>query len=147
VPALVSALEDVRARPYVAEVLGALGDARARAPLLAVFAAETQVTTRPHEARALLALGAHAKAWPPGTPDGNVTVAVPRGPARLLALVSDPQASFEASIDGKPSIPVGEGAVRLVELGPDHGPNVRVELRVSAGDLVAMWVAPTGRLD
>jgi hypothetical protein len=147
VPALVSALEDVRARPYVADVLGGLGDPRARAPLLAALAAETQVTTRPHEARALLALGAQTKAWSPGTPAASVTVAVPRGPVRLLALVSDPGAALEGSADGKARVPAGEGAVRLLELGPDHGPNVRVELRVSTGDLVAIWVAPSGRLD
>jgi HEAT repeat protein len=147
VPALASALEDVRARPYVADVLGALGDPRARGPLLAALATETQVTTRPHEARALLALGAHAKAWPPGTSAAKAVVAAPRGPARLLALVSDPMASLEGSVDGKPCVAAGEGAVRLVELGADHGSKVRVELQVSAGDVVALWVAPNGPVD
>jgi arylsulfatase A-like enzyme len=147
VPALVNALEDVRARPYVADALGALGDARARAPLLAVFARETQVTTRPHEAHALLALGAPTKAWPPGTSAARGTVALPKGPVRLLALVSDPDASLEGSVDGKPCVPAGEGSVRLVELGPNHGPAARLELQVSAGDVVAVWVAPTGPVD
>ncbi len=147
VPALVSALEDVRARPYVADLLGALGDARARGPLLAVFADESHVTTRPHEARALLALGAQAKAWPGGTTDASVTLAVPKGPARLLVLVSDPGATLEGSVDGRPGSPGGEGDVRLVELGPEHAPNVRFRLRVSSGSLLAAWVASTGRLD
>src|SRR6202044_706644 len=58
VPVLLRALEDVRARPYMADALGTLGDDRARAPLLALLESEPYVTTRPHEARALLALGA-----------------------------------------------------------------------------------------
>ncbi len=57
VPALVGALDDVRLRPYLADALGAIGDASASGPLLAQFAKERYVTTRPHEARALLALG------------------------------------------------------------------------------------------
>jgi hypothetical protein len=144
---LVSALEDVRARPYVADALGALGDTRARAPLLATFAGEPYVTTRPHEARALLALGASAKAWPAGTPEASVTLAVPAGEARLLLLLSDGAASLEASIDGRPAPAAGEGVVRVVELGRDHPAHVRAALRASSGDLVAAWVASTGRLD
>ena len=147
VPALVSALEDVRARPYVADVLGALGDMRARAPLLAVFADESYVTSRPHEARALLALGAEAKAWPGGTAEASLTLAVPKGAARLLALVSDPEAALGGTVDGRPCSPSGEGDVRLVEVGPDHAPYVRFSLRVSSGRLLAAWVASTGRLD
>jgi hypothetical protein len=57
VPSLLRALGDVRARPYVAEALGRIGDDRARAPLRALLATEPYVTTRPYEARALLALG------------------------------------------------------------------------------------------
>jgi HEAT repeat protein len=57
VDGLLRALADVRARPFVADALGAIGDRRAAAPLLAALAVEPYVTTRPHEARALLALG------------------------------------------------------------------------------------------
>jgi HEAT repeat protein len=57
-PALVRSLEDVRLRPYVAETLGELGDARAAAPLLATFTEERYVDVRPKEARALVRLGA-----------------------------------------------------------------------------------------
>jgi hypothetical protein len=147
VPMLVGALEDVRARPYVADALGALGDARARSPLLALLAAESNVTTRPHEARALLSLGAAAKAWPAGTGEANVTLAVLPGDARLLLLLSDAAASLEASVDGTPVPSTGEGAVRIVELGHIHPAHPHFALRVSSGDLLAAWVASTGRLD
>ncbi len=147
VPQLVRALEDVRARPYVADALGALGDPRARAPLLAALADESNVTTRPHEARALLALGAQTRAWSPGTSLATLSVALPHGPARLLALLSDPQAALEASLDDRPCSAGGEGAVRWIELDRDHADRVRLALRASSGDLVAVWVASTGRLD
>ena len=54
---LLRALKDVRARPHVADALGALGDNRACGPLLALLTDEPYVTTRPHEAHALRALG------------------------------------------------------------------------------------------
>ena len=57
VPALVATLDDVRLRPFVADALGKIGDARAKAPLLERFKNERYVTTRPHEAAALLGLG------------------------------------------------------------------------------------------
>jgi arylsulfatase A-like enzyme len=156
VPALVRALEDVRARPYVADTLGALGDARARGPLLAALADEPYLTTRPHEARALLALGTQERGWPAPSPDGAATLQVPPGPARVLVLLSDAQAALDGSVDGAPlaqgRMGTGRGnetesAVRSVELGPSHPPRVRLRLRASAGDVVALWVTPTGRLD
>lgn len=57
VPALIATLDDVRLRPYVADTLGAIGDPRAKEPLLEHLAVERYVTTRPHEAKALAALG------------------------------------------------------------------------------------------
>jgi HEAT repeat protein len=57
VPALIKSLDDLRLRPYVADALGAIGDGRARAPLAAALAGERYVPTRPHLARALVALG------------------------------------------------------------------------------------------
>jgi arylsulfatase A-like enzyme len=57
VDGLLRALADVRARPFVADALGAVGDKRAAAPLLSALAVEPYVTTRPHEVRALVALG------------------------------------------------------------------------------------------
>jgi arylsulfatase A-like enzyme len=61
VPALSRALSDVRLRSDVADALGALGDARAKGPLLDAFARERYVSARPHEARALVRLGARAE--------------------------------------------------------------------------------------
>lgn len=58
VPALVASLDDVRLRPFIADALGRIGDPKAKAPLLARLENERYVTTRPHEARALVALGA-----------------------------------------------------------------------------------------
>ncbi|MFO0665761.1 MAG: sulfatase-like hydrolase/transferase [Polyangiaceae bacterium] len=58
VPVLIEALGDVRLRPYVAVALGAMGDARAKAPLLELFAKEPYVGTRLFEAAALEKLGA-----------------------------------------------------------------------------------------
>src|SRR5262249_19666738 len=56
VPALVRSLADLRARPFVADALGAIGDLTARAPLLEALRGERYVTSRPHEARALVKL-------------------------------------------------------------------------------------------
>jgi hypothetical protein len=143
----VSALQDVRARPYIADALGGLGDPRAKAPLLALLAEEPYVTTRPHEARALLALGAQAAAFGAGASEATATVAVPAGPARLLVLLSDAEAALEGSLDGQALPPAGDGPVRSLELGRGHPARVRVALHASTGDVVALWVASTGRLD
>jgi arylsulfatase A-like enzyme len=144
-PALVRALADVRARPFVADALGALGDDRARAPLLALLVAEPYVTTRPHEARALLALGARDWAAPSG-PAAEVRVPslrVPRGAARLLVLLSDATAGLEGSLGGVPLLAAPEeGEVRAFVVGPVRGPTARLELRASAGGVVAAWLVP-----
>lgn len=55
---LIASLDDVRLRPFIADTLGAIGDARARGPLFARLKVERYVTTRPHEAQALVQLGA-----------------------------------------------------------------------------------------
>jgi HEAT repeat protein len=65
VPSLLRSLEDVRLRAHVADALGAIGDPSARRELLEVFARERYVTTRPHEARALMALGAKGELLEP----------------------------------------------------------------------------------
>ncbi len=65
VPALITTLDDVRLRPYVADTLGAIGDPHAKEPLLEHLAVERYVTTRPHEAKALAALGAGAELLAP----------------------------------------------------------------------------------
>ncbi len=159
VPALVRALEDVRARPYVADALGALGDERARAPLLAALGSEPYVTTRPREARALLALGVRDWAAPEPSSDVHAALAVPPGAARLVVLLSDPHADLAVTADG-----ATDAGATSQERGGDTGSDVRVvelesrqqrrrvhlDLHASAGGVVALWViqAPVrGRLD
>ena len=71
---LVRSLDDVRLRPLIADTLAAIGDASAARALLAAFADERYVTTRPHEAHALVALGVRAELRPAlarfaGTPE------------------------------------------------------------------------------
>jgi len=161
VPALLRALPDVRARPYLADTLGALGDDRARAPLLAALGSEPYVTTRPREARALLALGVHD--WSAQEPAGEVhaSLAVPSGPARLVVLVSDPHTELAVSADGEsgPAAAAREGAgdtegeLRVVELESRQSRRVRLDLHASTGGVLAVWIIPTvpvgprGRLD
>jgi len=150
VPALLRALADVRARPYVADALGAIGDDRARPALVAAFAGEPYVTARPHEARALLALG--EKDWAAKAPTAEVEMVL-RAPAnasaaRLLVLLSDPRASLEARAAGRSLLPAAAGTeVRALELAALPGREVRVELRVSSGGVVAAWLVPRRRLD
>jgi hypothetical protein len=142
VPALVAALVDVRARPYVADTLGALGDDRARAPLLARLATEPYVTTRPHEARALLQLGVHD--WEPTAaavaPEVHATLRAPAGRLRAAVLLSEEGAALSGG--GGSDAGSGEGAVRLVDLGPSEGGRVRVDLHASTGGVVALWLVP-----
>jgi hypothetical protein len=176
VPALVRSLDDVRARPYVADALGALGDDRARAPLLAALGSEPYVTTRPREARALLALGVHDRvsAEPSGDPSMTLTVTlgVPAGSTRLVALLSDAHAKMTVLADGEPAasptasgLGAGagddtEGEVRAIDIEPPDASSpgqpsqapapskssrpsrTRLELRTSAGGIVAVWVIP-----
>jgi len=57
VPLLVASLEDIRLRPWVADALGAIGDASARPALLRSLTDEKYATARAHEAAALVKLG------------------------------------------------------------------------------------------
>jgi hypothetical protein len=145
VPALVRGLSDVRARPYVADVLGALGDDRASDPLLALLASEPNVTSRAHEARALVRLG--SRSWTSSVPSADVhaKLAVPKGSRRALVLVSDPDATLDVMIDGT-SVPVGsaDSPVRSVDLPVGAGPTVRFDARAGSGTVIAIWVVPAG---
>jgi hypothetical protein len=149
VPALLRALEDVRARPYVADALGALGDDRARGPLLAMLANEPYLTTRPREARALLALG--VRDWSSAEPaaEAHASLTVPPGPIRLVTLLSDGRADLAVVADGvtEPNAPrETEGEVRVVELeARERSRRARIDLRASAGGVVAMWLVPAAR--
>lgn len=142
VPALLRALDDVRARPFVADALGALGDVRARAPLRERLADEPYLTTRPHEARALLALG--ASDWASNQPAGDVDVkvAVPAAAGDALILLSDPSATLTVRVDEAPArAEIAEGAVRTVQLPAvsEHARRVRLEMHTSAGGALALW--------
>ncbi|HEY1691067.1 MAG TPA: sulfatase-like hydrolase/transferase [Polyangiaceae bacterium] len=159
VPSLLAALADVRARPYVADALGALGDDRARGPLRELLASEPYVTTRPREARALLAL--RAADWVPAAAsappaDAAATLAASAGPSRLVVMLSDPSAAVAARMDGDPVTawaPDGAGqAIRIADVpgppGQDAGarlqPRARVEVHASSGGVAAFWLVPTG---
>jgi hypothetical protein len=147
VPALLQALDDVRARPHVADALGALGDDRARAPLLALLSGEPYVTTRPHEARALLALGARdwaVQGAAPPPPEVHAMLAVPKHASRLVVLLSDGAAALEATAGGAPLAALAaEGEVRSFALGlPPGSTAVRVGLRASGGGVLALWLTP-----
>jgi arylsulfatase A-like enzyme len=160
VPALLRALDDVRARPYVADALGAIGDERARRRLLELLAVEPYVTTRPHEAAALLELG--ARDWAAAEPAAEVaaTLAAPAGEARLVVLVSDRAAALEAHLDSAPLVAdCAEGEVRVFPVSrvgqgsdgsvPDKTARktVRVELGASSGGVRGVWLLPAARLD
>jgi HEAT repeat protein len=147
VPSLLRALADVRARPYIADTLGALGDDRARSPLIALLAEEPYVTTRPHEARALLALG--ARDWV-GDPNSvtEVTLMASAHRSRVVALLSDATASVEVFAEGAPASGIEtEGEVRTFDLPPGivlkRDRPVRLKLHASRGGVTAVWlVAP-----
>jgi HEAT repeat protein len=158
VPGLLRSLTDVRIRSGVADALGAIRDGRARAPLLAAFAAEPYVTVQPHEARALLALG--ARDWSvEGAPAQAVQLELspPSSPnsLKLLVLLSDATASLEARADGALLAPTPRGTeVRTLGLARPAGKRVRLELQTSTGGVSAAWLvadrnhrAGTGPLD
>ncbi len=157
VPAMVSALQDVRARPYAADALGVLGDDRARAPLLAALGSEPYVTTRPREAHALLALGVRDWSAPEPSGDVHAALAVPAGSARLVVLLSDPHADLSVTTDGAAEAGAQEGGgetgadVRVVALeSRPQSRKMHLDLHASAGGVVALWVIPVpthGRLD
>jgi HEAT repeat protein len=145
VPGLLRGLADVRARPYIADVLGVLGDDRARAPLLALLAGEPNVTSRVHEARALLSLGARSWAGTGSSVDVHTRIAVPRSAARVLVLVSDPAATLDVMIDGGAvSVGSSDAPVRSVDLPPGSGPSVRFDAHATGGAVLAIWVVPAG---
>jgi hypothetical protein len=147
VPVLLRALDDVRARPHVADALASIGDPRARGRLLGLLAAEPYVTARPHEARALLALGSADWSGAPGTPSAHVEASFSRparaSASRLVVLVSDANASLEARVDGAVLADSRGGAeVRALELPAQRRSRIDVELLTSSGGVVGVWLVP-----
>jgi hypothetical protein len=110
VPILARSFDDVRLRPFIADALGEIGDSTARPALLAALAAETQVTARTHEARALLRLGGASWSGTARLPRVGVTLPVPAGAnrartagdarLRLVVLVAGEDSSSKVAVDG-----------------------------------------------
>ncbi len=167
-PVLVALLDDVRMRGDAAEALGKLGDASAKAALLAHFIDERYVGVRPREARALLALGATkeelaaplekyaglpeamlgaldiARAASLLTPAHDATkLRAPNdanGPLRLGVLGED-HGSIEVEVDGASR--TGEGPELWLDL-PTHGEVVTVRAKSA---VVGYWLVRAGRAE
>jgi hypothetical protein len=89
IPALVDSLPFVPLRPFIADTLGAIRDARARGPLLQLFSTERYETARAHEARALFALGLRRELYAPlsrfaGLPEPMIDAIAIARDAKLL---------------------------------------------------------------
>ena len=145
VPALARGLEDVRARPYVADALGALGDDRARSSA-ARGPRKRAVRHDAPEGSARLARARGTRLVGGGRGASRRTSAprsrCPAGAARLVVLLSDPHAELAVSAEGEPDPapparePRGEtaGDVRVVELEPrPQSRRVRLDVRASPG--------------
>ncbi|WP_394839168.1 sulfatase-like hydrolase/transferase [Pendulispora rubella] len=186
---LVRTLGDVRLRPFIADALATIGEPSARPSLLAAFATERYVPTRPHLARALLALGAtreemrapllrfaglpepmpeamtfaldakvldevHGGWVAPvakgGAPTAEVAVTLPTprqkrpAPLRLLVLLEKEGDTVQGTAEARPvSSASGEGALRVVELGPEALELPRIHLQLAApGGIRALWLLP-----
>jgi hypothetical protein len=147
VPSLVRSLQDVRARPLIADALGALNDPRARAPLLALLVSERNMTTRPRLARALLALGERDWSSDPGLPRATLTLSALPSKRRLIVLLTDEQAGLEVRADGAAAAGVDEqGAVRTFDLPVRSGRKVMLELQAARGAIAGVWLACTDDL-
>ena len=139
-PSLARALADVRVRPFAADTLGTLGDERAREPLLSLFADEPYVSTRPHEARALMALGASAWSSRVARPSVDVTLSPPRGANRLLVLLSEEGAAQQVAVNGRPhATSTADGEVAVVDLG-SLPPRASLHLGASRGGILGIWL-------
>jgi HEAT repeat protein len=168
-PALVALLDDVRMRGDAAEALGKLGDASARAPLLAHFAVEHYVSVRPREANALVALGAGREIAAPlatyaglpepmagalevarragileSAPGANATrtlVASDAGALRL-GVLEEGSAPVTVEVDGVPH--AVEGPEIWIDV-PTHGRAITVH--ASGAPIVGFWLVPAGRAE
>jgi arylsulfatase A-like enzyme len=161
-PSLVRSLDDVRLRPFVAEALGEIGDARATAPLIATFGSERYVDVRPKEARALVLLGARDALLPPlrrfaGVPEPMLEgVAI----ARDLGLLVPAQGGWRATATGDGGAPTtstidvaidvaGSGPARLLAIIEPADASAAPALRVDGAPVTmvrrgAGWTAELG---
>ncbi len=126
VPALLDSLPFVPLRPFVADALGSMGDVRARAPLLAMFAQERYETARSHEAEALVALGARRELREPlarfaGLPDPMVDAIRIAREADLLEPSTGGVAFAAPLTDVAARVTVPSGPLRLLVLSAGEG--------------------------
>jgi len=126
VPALLDSFSFVPLRPFLADALGAIGEAKARAPLLEQFGRERYETARSHEAKALLALGARSALRGPlahfaGLPDPMLDAVEIAREAKLL-VPSSGGVSLESAVpDLVAFVRVSSGPVRLLVLAAKEG--------------------------
>jgi arylsulfatase A-like enzyme len=135
VPALLDSLSFVPLRSFIADALGAIGDARARTPLLALFTRERYETARSHEAEALVALGARRELREPltrfaGLADPMLDAVGIAREAKLLEASTGGVSLPSAAPDLLARIAVPSGPLRLMVLSAGEGG----ELSGSFGD-------------
>jgi hypothetical protein len=135
VPALVNSLSFVPLRPFIADALGAIGDTRARGPLLDLFTSERYETARSHEAEALVALGARRELREPlarfaGLADPMVDAVRIARKAKLLEPSVGGVAFASSAPDLIARVAVPSGPLRLLVLSAGTGG----ELSGSVGD-------------
>ena len=148
VPALLRALDDVRARPYVADALGSPG--RRPGPGAAAGSARRRALRHdatPRGARPARPRRSATGPRPSRRREVHVALEGAPGPLRVLVLLSDAGATLDGEADGAAlSSPHVDGEVRSVRRGsPRAGPSVRLDLRASRGGIVALWLVPARR--
>jgi arylsulfatase A-like enzyme len=131
VPALVESLSFVPLRSFIADALGAIGDARASGPLLHLFEGERYETARAHEGRALLSLGAQNELLLPltrfaGLPEPMIDAVAIAREAKLLQPESSGVAfaSPRVDVDVRLTLPRVSGpldSLRLLVLASGEG--------------------------
>jgi arylsulfatase A-like enzyme len=126
VPALLDSLPFVPLRPFIADALGAMGDPRARAPLLALLTQERYETARSHEAEALIVLGARRELREPlarfaGLPDPMVDAVRIARDAKLLEPIFGGVAFPSPRQDVAAQVTVPSGPLRLLVLSAGQG--------------------------
>ncbi|MFO0679387.1 MAG: sulfatase-like hydrolase/transferase [Polyangiaceae bacterium] len=155
VPLLVRALGDVRVRTDVADALGALGPAAAsaRPQLAATFADERYHHARPHEAKALLAMGARRELGPSLKRFAGVVEPMadvvrfareagllePRSGGLAVALDGASDAGLRSEVVANLAVPVDGGA-------ETHPLRVLVEVASAAGSTPEVSVDGAGPL-
>jgi hypothetical protein len=139
VPALLDSLPFVPLRSFIADALGAIGDARARAPLLEQFARERYETSRSHEAEALIALGARRELRKPlarfaGLPEPMLDAVGIAREAKLLEPSAGGVAFEVPAPDLVARVTVPSGPLRLLVLSAEAQATEKGTLSGSVGE-------------